>query len=629
MGFGTYVAMGNLAANQIIVIDVNGNVRVLIDGELPKPGEVIVQAETEVNGSDQQLQVELVDQSGEPQDITAEIDDIFAALEEGQDPTQLGEDFATAAGGQSGSSLTASGSISRDGTETIASTEFTTEGFQSLGLSQTQSLTLLDQFQLFEPIFVDLNSDPLGESIAVTTDEDTAISGTLTATDQNPTDTLTFSQTSSPTNGTAVVNPDGTWTYTPNTNFDGDDSFTVTVDDGNGGTDTLVVNVTVTPIPEITVSGGGDVSEGSDATYTISYDKPSTQDTTLRLTNQLNTAESDDIGSIQVQTSTGQTLTVNADGTVLVPAGTTSLNVTIPTTQDDIYEGDESFTLNVESVSGLVGNGSSQSTIKDDGVGSDNDVPSLSVSDAESIVEGNESSFDIVLSNDVDADLEYKIELDLGGSASIDDFVHTNGVVNLTVSYILEGVMLTSSVENGSTVTIPGNAKGIKVSVDTKDDVYLEGEESFGLVVTVSGNVGDSNTRFEVSNRGSGEITDEATPGTEDTVSVTLSGPDSIVEGETSSDYTVTLSDAAPAGTVITLSYSYTTASGDDIVETTQAVVGADGKTATFTIATVDDKLAEGSEAFTVSVSDVQTPSGDAVFEKLNLDNASKQTTIT
>ncbi|MEX0337257.1 VWA domain-containing protein, partial [Vibrio tubiashii] len=39
--------------------------------------------------------------------------------------------------------------------------------------------------------------------------------------------------------------------------------------------------------------------------------------------------------------------------------------------------------------------------------------------------------------------------------------------------------------------------------------------------------------------------------------------------------------------------------------------------------------LAEGSEAFTVSVSDVQTPSGDAVFEKLNLDNASKQTTIT
>nr|MCU8461737.1 hypothetical protein [Vibrio vulnificus] len=124
-------------------------------------------------------------------------------------------------------------------------------------------------------------------------------------------------------------------------------------------------------------------------------------------------------------------------------------------------------------------------------------------------------------------------------------------------------------------------------------------------------------------------ITDEATPSTEDTVTVTLTGPDSIVEGETSGEYTVTLSDAAPEGTVIILSYSYTTASGDDIVETAQAVVGADGKTATFTIATVDDKLAEGSEAFTVSVRDVQTAEGEAVFEALNLDNATKQTTIT
>ncbi|MGI9834275.1 type I secretion C-terminal target domain-containing protein, partial [Vibrio vulnificus] len=109
---------------------------------------------------------------------------------------------------------------------------------------------------------------------------------------------------------------------------------------------------------------------------------------------------------------------------------------------------------------------------------------------------------------------------------------------------------------------------------------------------------------------------------------VTLTGPDRIVEGETSGEYTVTLSDAAPEGTVITLSYSYTTASGGDIVETAQAVVGADGKTATFTIATVDDKLAEGSEVFTVGVSDVQTPEGEVVFEALNLDNATKQTTI-
>ncbi|WP_375146335.1 hypothetical protein, partial [Vibrio parahaemolyticus] len=69
-----------------------------------------------------------------------------------------------------------------------------------------------------------------------------------------------------------------------------------------------------------------------------------------------------------------------------------------------------------------------------------------------------------------------------------------------------------------------------------------------------------------------------------------------VVEGDTTTEYTVTLSDPAPVGSIVTLAYSYTTASGDDITETTQAVIGADGVTATFTIDTVDDVYAEGDE---------------------------------
>ncbi|MEH0741829.1 cadherin-like domain-containing protein, partial [Vibrio cholerae] len=361
MSFVTHALIGNLAGGQIIVIDKNGNVRVVNEGEQLLPGEVVISGDASLveSAPNPEVSVNLVQDSGDLTDITGEIDAIFAALEEGVDPTQLGDEFATAAGGTSGSSLTPTGTIERDGAESLASTNFDTSGFESLGLSETQSLALIEQITQFDPVFVDSNSDPLGESIAVVTDEDTPISGTLTATDQNAQDILTFSQASAPSNGTAVVNPDGTWTYTPNENFDGNDSFTVTVDDGNGGTDTLVVNVTITPIPEISVIGGGDVSEGSDATYTVNFDKPSTQDTVLKLTNQLGSAEQEDIGSIQVETSDGQSLTVNPDGTVTVPAGTTSLNVVIPTTQDDVYEGDETFTLDVESISGLIGSGSS------------------------------------------------------------------------------------------------------------------------------------------------------------------------------------------------------------------------------------------------------------------------------
>ncbi|NOH79981.1 hypothetical protein F0231_09535, partial [Vibrio sp. RE86] len=264
MGFGTFVAMGNLAANQVIVIDLNGNVRVLADGELPKPGEVVVQTN---ESTEQDLQVAVVDDGGESQDITGEIEDIFAALEEGQDPTQLDDEFATAAGGQTGSSLTATGSVARDGSETIASTEFVTSGFNSLGLSETQSLTLLEQFRLFDPVFVDENSSPIEGALALTTNEDEALTGQLIATDASQNDNLTYSQSSSPSNGVVIVNSDGSWTYTPNENYNGPDSFEVTVSDGNGGSDTLIVSIEVTPVndPASVGSDDGSVVEDDDS----------------------------------------------------------------------------------------------------------------------------------------------------------------------------------------------------------------------------------------------------------------------------------------------------------------------------------------------------------------------------
>jgi hypothetical protein len=46
-----------------------------------------------------------------------------------------------------------------------------------------------------------------------------------------------------PPNGTAVNNGDGTVTYRPDCRFLGIDTFTYTVDDGNGGTDTGLVTV--------------------------------------------------------------------------------------------------------------------------------------------------------------------------------------------------------------------------------------------------------------------------------------------------------------------------------------------------------------------------------------------------
>ncbi|MCP5404790.1 MAG: tandem-95 repeat protein [Pseudomonadaceae bacterium] len=62
-------------------------------------------------------------------------------------------------------------------------------------------------------------------------------------------DTTTITGTTNPANGTIVVNPDGTITYTPITGFIGVDTFTYTVTDARGATDTATVSVTVTNTP--------------------------------------------------------------------------------------------------------------------------------------------------------------------------------------------------------------------------------------------------------------------------------------------------------------------------------------------------------------------------------------------
>ena len=93
--------------------------------------------------------------------------------------------------------------------------------------------------------------------LAVTMDEDgtpTAfVAPTLGATDVDG-DTLTWSISSAASHGTATVSgtgaSPGTFTYVPDANYNGSDAFTIQVSDGNMGTDSIVVNVTIDSIDD-------------------------------------------------------------------------------------------------------------------------------------------------------------------------------------------------------------------------------------------------------------------------------------------------------------------------------------------------------------------------------------------
>ena len=84
--------------------------------------------------------------------------------------------------------------------------------------------------------------------------------------DGNP---LTVTGVSVPTNGTAVNNNDGTITYTPNNGFVGNDSFTYTISDNNGGTATATVNISMSL--RVCVQGDPDYNPAGDLIHEESY----------------------------------------------------------------------------------------------------------------------------------------------------------------------------------------------------------------------------------------------------------------------------------------------------------------------------------------------------------------------
>jgi len=128
-----------------------------------------------------------------------------------------------------------------------------------------------------------------GATQAVTTDEDVAKLVTATATDADG-DTLTYSVTTAAQHGTVTGGTsDGKFTYTPSQDYNGTDSFVVTVNDGKGHTTTQTINITVTPVndaPTITPIPTLDVNEDSSIVIPLEADDVDDDDLDVDITVQ-------------------------------------------------------------------------------------------------------------------------------------------------------------------------------------------------------------------------------------------------------------------------------------------------------------------------------------------------------
>lgn len=96
------------------------------------------------------------------------------------------------------------------------------------------------------------NSPPVAINDTILTHENTAVTGNVLSNDADADgDTLTATVATAPTYGSLALNADGSFTYTPNTNYTGSDTFSCTAADGYGGTATATVSIMVanTPAP--------------------------------------------------------------------------------------------------------------------------------------------------------------------------------------------------------------------------------------------------------------------------------------------------------------------------------------------------------------------------------------------
>ena len=118
---------------------------------------------------------------------------------------------------------------------------------------------------------------------AVTTAEDTKATITVAASDADS-DPLTYT-TSNPTNG-AVQATGGTIVYTPNANFNGTDTFTVSVSDGKNPPVSQTVTVTVTAVNDapVAVADVGAVVEDAVLTGTVATNDSDVDRDTLTYT---------------------------------------------------------------------------------------------------------------------------------------------------------------------------------------------------------------------------------------------------------------------------------------------------------------------------------------------------------
>ena len=335
------------------------------------------------------------------------------------------------------------------------------------------------------------------------------------------------------------------------------------------GTTSAQVAITAAGSATVSISGGGNVNEGDDATFTVTLSGSPGAAVVVDYTTAAGTATA---GSDFTTTS----------GTLTFAANTTDLTqtFTVPVLDDAQVEGSESFTANLSAnASSPLPTGFSLGTATATATIGAAGSATVSISGGGNVNEGDDATFTVTLSGSPGAAVVVDYATAAGTATAGSDFTATSG----TLTFAANTTDLTQ------TFTVP-----------VLDDAQVEGSESFTANLSANAST-PLPTGFSL-----GTATATATIGAAGSATVSISGGGNVNEGDDAT-FTVTLSGSPGAAVVVDYATAAGTATaGSDFTATTGTLTFAANTTdltQTFTVPVLTDSFVEGDESFTANLS--------------------------
>jgi hypothetical protein len=252
------------------------------------------------------------------------------------------------------------------------------------------------------------------------------------------------------------------------------------------------------------------VVEGGVARFNVSIDTPADEDITV-------------VFSYSGVAVDGSDFTGKVD--IVIPAGSTSAVLELPTNNDGLTEGRESLVVNIASVSGADSEISSQGSAAT----SIDDAPSLAVAGV-SVEEGLAPYAVFTVSLSAVSAVNTTVALSLNAGSAVAGSDYTNSIEVSTdggITWVFAGQ-----------ASIPAGSLSVLARVAIIDDAVAEPVENFSLLASViEGTIANSSAS------GLATITDSDAAFI--TVFAVINGPANVTEGDTTTSYTVSLIDAA------------------------------------------------------------------------------------